>query len=102
MNQPTSSKNKILTWQALGLMTFSSVWGFGNIVNGYANQGLKAVVSWIIMFTIYFIPYTLMVGEMGSTFKDSQGGVSSGFGPRRALNWLILLAGPTGSATCPT
>lgn len=77
MNQPTSSKNKILTWQALGLMTFSSVWGFGNIVNGYANQGLKAVVSWIIMFTIYFIPYTLMVGEMGSTFKDSQGGVSS-------------------------
>ena len=34
MNQPTSSKNKILTWQALGLMTFSSVWGFGNIVNG--------------------------------------------------------------------
>lgn len=45
MNQPTSSKNKILTWQALGLMTFSSVWGFGNIVNGYANQGLKAVVS---------------------------------------------------------
>ena len=72
----TSSKNKILTWQALGLMTFSSVWGFGNIVNATPIR-TQAVVSWIIMFTIYFIPYTLMVGEMGSTFKDSQGGVSS-------------------------
>lgn len=69
--------NKLLSWKALGLMTFTSVWGFGNIVNGYANQGLKAVVSWILMFTLYFIPYVLMVGEMGSTFKDSKGGVSS-------------------------
>ncbi len=23
-----------------------------------------------------FIPYTLMVGQLGSTFKDSEGGVS--------------------------
>lgn len=69
--------NKLLSWKALGLMTFTSVWGFGNIVNGYSNQGLKAVVSWILMFTLYFIPYVLMVGEMGSTFKDSKGGVSS-------------------------
>lgn len=75
-NSSTGS-NKVLTWPALGLMTFTSVWGFGNIVNGYANQGLKAVVSWILMFALYFIPYVLMVGEMGSTFKDSKGGVSS-------------------------
>lgn len=74
---PSTGSNKVLTWPALGLMTFTSVWGFGNIVNGYANQGLKAVVSWILMFALYFIPYVLMVGEMGSTFKDSKGGVSS-------------------------
>ncbi len=73
----SNGSNKVLTWPALGLMTFTSVWGFGNIVNGYANQGLKAVVSWILMFALYFIPYVLMVGEMGSTFKDSKGGVSS-------------------------
>lgn len=72
-----NGSNKVLSWQALGLMTFTSVWGFGNIVNGYANQGLKAVVSWILMFALYFIPYVLMVGEMGSTFKESAGGVSS-------------------------
>lgn len=76
-NNQTNGSNKVLTWQALALMSFTSVWGFGNIVNGYANQGLKAVVSWLLMFSLYFIPYVLMVGEMGSTFKDSRGGVSS-------------------------
>ena len=72
-----NGSNKVLSWQALGLMTFTSVWGFGNIVNGYANQGLKAVVSWILMFALYFVPYALMVGELGSAFKTSGGGVSS-------------------------
>jgi amino acid transporter len=76
-NNVSSEGNKVLSWKALGLMTFTSVWGFGNIVNGYATQGLKAVVSWILMFALYFIPYVLMVGEMGSTFKDSSGGVST-------------------------
>ena len=70
-------ENKRLTWQALTLMAFTTVWGFGNIVNGFANQGLHIVVSWILMFGLYFIPYTLMVGEMGATFRDSKGGVSS-------------------------
>lgn len=69
--------NKLITWQALTLMAFTTVWGFGNVVNGFANQGLRVVVSWILMFGFYFIPYTLMVGEMGATFKDGKGGVSS-------------------------
>ena len=93
-----NGSNKVLSWQALGLMTFTSVWGFGNIVNGYANQGLKAVVSWILMFALYFIPYVLMVGEMGSTFKESAGGVSS---PPPEPNWPTSPAGPTGSSICP-
>lgn len=29
------------------------------------------------MFALYFVPYALMVGELGSAFKDSGGGVSS-------------------------
>lgn len=69
--------NKKLSWNNLALMAFVSVWGFGNIVNGFATQGMKVVVSWILMFALYFVPYALMVGEMGSTFKDSKGGVSS-------------------------
>ena len=43
---------KNLTWQALTLMAFTAVWGFGNVVNGYANQGLHIVVSWILMFRV--------------------------------------------------
>ena len=69
--------NKKLSWNNLALMAFVSVWGFGNVVNGFATQGMKVVVSWILMFALYFVPYALMVGEMGSTFKDSKGGVSS-------------------------
>lgn len=76
-NESSNTSNKYLSWKSLALMTFTAVWGFGNVVNGYANQGLKAVVSWILMFTLYFVPYALMVGEMGSTFKESKGGVSS-------------------------
>lgn len=68
---------KKLTWQNLALMAFVMVWGFGNVVNNYANQGLAVVTSWIIMFSLYFIPYALMVGELGAEFKDSKGGVSS-------------------------
>lgn len=71
------SKKKRITWMNLALMSYVSVWGFGNTVNGFATQGMKALVSWILMFALYFIPYTLMVGEMGSAFKDSTGGVSS-------------------------
>jgi amino acid transporter len=71
------SNNKKLGWNNLALMAFVSVWGFGNVVNGFASQGMKVVVSWILMFSLYFVPYALMVGEMGSTFKDSKGGVSS-------------------------
>ena len=66
-----------MTWQALCLMAYTVVWGFGNTVNGFANQGLKVVVSWMILFLFYFIPYTLMVGEMGATFENGAGGVSS-------------------------
>ena len=69
---------KKISWYALALMTFSFVWGFGNIINGYAKYGgLRAIASWIIIFVIYFIPYSLMVGEMGSAFKHAGGGVSS-------------------------
>lgn len=92
--------NKLLSWKALGLMTFTSVWGFGNIVNGYANQGLKAVVSWILMFTLYFIPYVLMVGEWALPLRTAKGAFRPGSVPQRAQNWPILLAGPTGLSTC--
>ncbi|MFQ9311343.1 MAG: APC family permease [Paraclostridium sordellii] len=72
-----SDQNRNLTWQNIALMGFVMVWGFGNVVNNFANQGLTVVFSWIFMIALYFVPYALMVGELGSAFKDSQGGVSA-------------------------
>lgn len=72
-----SDQNRNLTWRNIALMGFVMVWGFGNVVNNFANQGLTVVFSWIFMIALYFVPYALMVGELGSAFKDSQGGVST-------------------------
>ena len=71
-------KSKKMTWLNLALMGFMTVWGFGNVINGFANfGGTKAVVPWLIIILLYFVPYSLMVGEMGSTFSKEGGGVSS-------------------------
>lgn len=70
-------ETKKLNWRTLAMMGFTVVWGFGNVVNNYANQGLTVVVSWLLILTFYFLPYALMVGEMGSVFENKGGGVSS-------------------------
>lgn len=57
-----SDKNKI-SWNALALMAFSTVWGFGNVLNGFVYfNGVQVIFSWLLMFALYFIPYALMVG----------------------------------------
>lgn len=74
----SKSKDKQIFWYTLAFMAFSTVWGFANVINGFSEyNGLKAIVSWILIFAIYFVPYALMVGELGSAFKDYGGGVSS-------------------------
>ncbi|WBW50140.1 amino acid permease [Peptoniphilus equinus] len=76
MTQEQQAK-KIL-WYNLAFMAFSTVWGFGNVANGFVYfNGVQVIFSWILMFALYFVPYSLMVGEMGSTFKEAGGGVSS-------------------------
>lgn len=72
------SDNKKITWSALAFMAFSTVWGFGNVLNGFIYfNGIQVILSWVMMFVLYFIPYSLMVGELGSAFKNSGGGVNS-------------------------
>ncbi len=70
--------SKKIKWNTLAFMAFSTVWGFGNVVNGFVYfNGIQVIFSWIFMFALYFVPYALMVGELGSAFKNSGGGVSS-------------------------
>ncbi len=71
----TNKKN--LMWYNVALMAYATVWGFGNVVNNFTAQGIQVIFSWILIMVIYFIPYVLMVGELGSTFKNSGAGVSS-------------------------
>jgi amino acid transporter len=76
-NTAAASQKKI-TWTTLAFMAFSTVWGFGNVVNGFGYfNGIQVIFSWILMFALYFVPYALMVGELGSAFKNAGGGVTS-------------------------
>ncbi len=71
-------QSKKMKWYTLAFMAFSTVWGFGNVMNGFVYfNGIQVIFSWILMFALYFVPYALMVGELGSAFKTSGGGVSS-------------------------
>ena len=59
-------ESKKIKWYALATMGFSTVWGFGNVLNGFIYfNGVQVILSWVIMFALYFVPYALMVGEAG-------------------------------------
>lgn len=78
--------SKRIKWSTLAFMAFSTVWGFGNVLNGFVYfNGIQVIFSWILMFALYFVPYALMVGELGSAFRNSGGGVSS---------WIHSTTGP--------
>lgn len=80
------NNGKKMMWYTLAAMAFSTVWGFGNIVNGFVYfNGIQVIFSWILMMALYFVPYALMVGELGSAFKNDGGGVTS---------WINHTSGP--------
>lgn len=84
----SQNNSKKMMWTTLAMMAFSTVWGFGNVVNGYVYfDGTKVVFSWIVMFLLYFVPYALMVGELGATFKNAEGGVSSWVNTTMGAKW---------------
>ena len=79
-------EDKKIQWYVLAFMAFSTVWGFGNVLNGFIYfNGTQVMLSWVLMFALYFIPYALMVGELGSAFKNSGSGVNS---------WIYETTGP--------
>ena len=40
-----------LNWLMVSLIAFNMVWGLGNVVNNYSQQGISVVVSWVPIFT---------------------------------------------------
>ena len=85
-----NASTRTLAWQNLALMAFVVVWGFGNVVNNFANQGMAVIFSWIVIMIIYFAPYALMVGEMGSTFPEAKSGVTSWIRSTLGSGWAYL------------
>ncbi len=55
------------------------------------------VFSWVFIFALYFIPYALIVGQLGSTFKEGKGASVPGLSIRWGRGWLTLRHGPIGS-----
>lgn len=72
------NQKRQITWVVLAFMCFSTLWGFGNVVNGFIYfNGTQVILPWAFMFLFYLFPYAFMVGELGSAFKERGGGVSS-------------------------
>lgn len=97
-NAAKKAAGKKLFWYNLAFMSFTAVWGFGNVINGFSEfGGVRVFFLWILVFALYFVPYSLMVGELGSVFSGESGGVRSWikqiFGPRLAFfaGWTYFI-----------
>lgn len=66
-----------ISWPVLAMMAFVTVIGFDDIIYNFKNQGMGVITSWVLMLFLYVIPYSLMVGQLGSIFNKEGGGLSS-------------------------
>lgn len=64
---------KKIKWSTLAFMCFSTLWGFGNVLNGFVYfNGVQVIFSWLLMFGLYFIPYVnKMEGNPSKEFPKS-------------------------------
>ena len=93
-------QEKQLRWYNIALMSFITVWGFGNVVNNYATRA-GGVFHGCLSLRSSFTPYALIVGQLGSTFKDGKGGVSTWIKHTMDPDWLTSPRGPTGWCIFP-
>ena len=51
---------KKISWKMLAFMAFSTVWGFGNVTNGFVwFNGIQVIFSWIFMFALLGLSHHL-------------------------------------------
>ncbi len=84
-------QEKQLRWYNIALMSFITVWGFGNVVNNYANQGFFMGVYLCALF------HTLCA-NCWSVRLDLQRWEGRGqyLNTRWDPDWLTSPRGPTG------
>nr|WP_318384158.1 glutamate/gamma-aminobutyrate family transporter YjeM [uncultured Enterobacter sp.] len=71
------------------LMIFTSVFGFANSPSAFYLMGYSATPWYIFSALFFFIPFALMMAEMGSAYRKEEGGIYSwmnnSVGPRFAF-----------------
>lgn len=60
---------------SLILMIFTSVFGFANIPRSFYLMGYGAIPWFIFGALAFFIPYSFMMAEFGTAFKNEKGGI---------------------------
>lgn len=68
---------------------FTSVFGFANSPSAFYLMGYSAIPWYIFSALLFFIPFALMMAEMGSAYRKEEGGIYSwmnnSVGPRYAF-----------------
>ncbi len=68
---------------------FTSVFGFANSPSAFYLMGYSATPFYIVSALFFFIPFALMMAEMGSAYRKEEGGIYSwmnnSVGPRYAF-----------------
>ncbi len=71
------------------LMIFTSVFGFANSPSAFYLMGYSAIPWYVFSALLFFIPFALMMAEMGSAYRKEEGGIYSwmnnSVGPRYAF-----------------
>lgn len=71
------------------LMIFTSVFGFANSLSAFYLMGYSAMPFYLFSALFFFIPFALMMAEMGSAYRKEEGGIYSwmnrSVGPRFAF-----------------
>lgn len=84
-----SPSMKKMTLTGLILMIFTSVFGFANSPSAFYLMGYSAMPFYIVSALLFFIPFALMMAEMGSAYRKEEGGIYSwmnnSIGPRYAF-----------------
>lgn len=62
----------------LAFMAFLCIVNFTSIINGFVYfHGIEACIPWLLTIILYFLPYALMVGELSTCFRHSEGGLTT-------------------------
>lgn len=72
------------------LMILTSVFGVANIGIGFFNMGYTAIPWFIIGGVFFFIPYSFMLVELATGFKEQKGGIYSWLEKSVSIKFAII------------